>query len=297
MILTLVSACATFNRPAEDEKDTQNYAKAKEEYQKELNDDYDESKNKDKKDVDVDVESKHDLKSEIGKALQNNDYRTVKQMAAKILARDPSNLQALNSLAVMAFREQKYGVAKMFWQKALQKHDNVGALYNNLAVLAILDKEDNDAIGLLKKAIASGGNNQAAYANLGSLYLKYNNYAAANDALSKAYSGRLKNKTIANNYAAALYGSDEPDKAIDMMDEIYNKNDEKSIDISLNYASILIHSGQNLSKATQILDRVKILSVDPQVLVKISRLRKQLEKTESAMKDQSKGPKKEEEQQ
>lgn len=220
-------------------------------------------------------ESENDIEKQLENAIRANKYSEAQSIAAKLLSRDENNIHALHSLGVINFRLKKYGIAKIFWSRVIQKKPDHSSALNNMGVLSLIEKDDSQAISYFKKAIKNDSDNTSALLNLGSLYLKYYNFKAAEATLDLAYSDHKRDSYFLSNYAISLIGMESAGKGLGYLEDAVEMN-PKSVDLAMNYASALIFTGNDLTKAEKVLMQVKLLTQDPKDLTRLSRIQSDL---------------------
>lgn len=212
---------------------------------------------------------------ELAKYVNSGDEDKVLAEAGRILSMNPNDDRVLNGLGVFYLKNKKTDMAKLFFQRTLKANSNNSAANNNLGVIAEKENEDRKAIGYFKKAIALESNNYSAHANLGTIYLKYEDYEKAVDELGKAYSYyRNNNLAVTNNYAIALTGAKNYDKALDLYGEL---SKSRSVSVALNEAILLAEFKHENKKSKELLNKVRVLSTDPVILKKANDLLKWLD--------------------
>lgn len=221
------------------------------------------------------VMNEESLEDQLIDALKDKKYSNVKLISAKLLSRNENNIKALNALGVANFKAKKYGIAKIFWSRVIEKDKENSQALNNLGVLQLIEGKDSEAISFFKKSIRFDSDNTSAKLNLGSIYLKYYNFKAAEAALDMAYSDNKKDAYFLSNFAISLKGIGKSSKAISYLEDAVDMNN-KNVDLAMNYASALIHSGKELKTAEKVITQVKLLTQDPKDLVRLSKIQKQL---------------------
>jgi Tfp pilus assembly protein PilF len=200
---------------------------------------------------------------------------------SRILGKDSKNLPALNALAVFYFEADKPGLSKIILNRALADHPNVPALYNNLGIVYLKEEDQRQAIASFRKSLQLKSDYAQGSANLASIYLEYKDYSRALSPLEDAYratkSGLDKGEVLAvefaNNYAVALAGVGEAEKAEDVYENIV-KGNSKNTTVLLNYAILLVERLNKPKPAMAIISKIKFVSDDREVLRRVEELEK-----------------------
>lgn len=211
---------------------------------------------------------------DFGRALQTNDEERILAEASKILSVNPNQEKVLNGLGVFYLKNKKSEMAKYFFGKVLKVNGSNSPALNNLGVIAIEEKEERKAMEYFKKAIDAENDNVAALGNLGTIYLKYEDYEKALEALKRAHSYDKGNITIANNYAIALAGNNQLDRAVDVYEDLAKS---RNVSVQLNEAILWTEFKQDFVKAKELLNKIRLLTTDPGILKKVNDLSKWME--------------------
>lgn len=210
--------------------------------------------------------SDDDLKKMRG-AVAARDEGVVAAAANKVLGEDPKNLEALNTLAVHYYNAGKFGLAKIVLRRALNDYKDVPALHNNLGVIFFSEGEQKQAIASYKRALEINQNYPVASANLGSIYLDYRDYKKAAQTLGAAYESaksdlrRGSGMDIANNYATALSGAGELEKAKDVFTKILHVYDQNPATL-YSYAVLLVARMKDKNDGEKIIAKLKAVADD-----------------------------------
>lgn len=238
-------------------------------------------------DSEVSVSSRKELEvtsddiKRLSAAKESKSEENMLQAVSRILGKDPKNLQALNTLAVFYFENDKPGLAKIILTRALADHPNVPTLHNNLGIIFLKENKQRLALASFRKSLELKSNYSAGAANLASIYLEYKDYSRAIEPLEDAYKstrslldkGEGYSVEFANNYAVALAGLGELDKAEDIYSDIIEKN-SRNTTVLLNYAILLVERLNKSKEAMSIINKIKFVSDDRQVLRRVEELEK-----------------------
>ena len=206
------------------------------------------------------------------------------EAAARILGRNPDHLETLNALGVYYFQTKKFGLAKIFFKRALNQNKEEPAIYNNLGIVYLAEGDLKLAIDSFKKSLAARSGYSVGATNLSSIYLKYLDYKRSISPLEDAYRsirsdlrrGTNDSVEIANNYAVALMGINENDKARKIFEEISSAGVRNPVPY-LNQAILLVEVLKKKSDALRVLSKLKFMTNDSTVLRKVAELEKKLE--------------------
>jgi tetratricopeptide (TPR) repeat protein len=205
--------------------------------------------------------------SELGPAYRSKDEKLIVDVCSKRLGKDQNDLKALNTLAVHYFDEGRYGLARIILTRAQKAHPDEPALENNQGVIFLAEDRQGLAIASFRKALSLKSGYPIASANLGSIFVEYRDYAKATELLESGYSSvrsDLKKGVglnVANNYALALSGSGDGDKAKSIFQDIL-KADSGNVTALLNYSILLIHKMKDKKEGEKQLNRLKFLADD-----------------------------------
>lgn len=221
---------------------------------------------------------------DIGRPFQAKEERALVEAISKRLGKDQADLQALNALGVFYAEQGKLGLARILFARAQKAHPNEPGLYNNQGVLFLKEGKQRPAIAALRKAMETKGSYTVGAANLGAIFCEYKDYGRAADLLDNAYGavrGDLKRGGIAvdvaNNYALALMGSGDPEKAKDIFKNILEA-DNGNVTALLNYSILLIHHLKEKKEGEKQLNRLRFVGEDGD-----SRIRKAVEEMDKAL--------------
>lgn len=223
----------------------------------------------------------------LAQAFKSKSEEQLLSAAAKILGKDANNLQALNTLGVYYFETGKPGLAKIIINRALTAHPNIPALHNNLGIIFLQEGKQRQAIASFKRSLQIQTDYQTGATNLASIYLEYQDYTKALDPLEDAYksskSARDKGDVaaieIANNYAVALAGTGDLKQA-ERVFEGLEKADTKNWKVLLNYSILLVERLNSKKKGAAVLNKLKFVSDDSQVLSRVQALEEKLKTLE-----------------
>lgn len=195
------------------------------------------------------------------------DERGMVDVISRRLGKNPNDLSALNTLAVFYFEQNKLGLARILWTRALKEHPNEPGLHNNLGVIYLAENKQRLAIASLRKSLEIRSNYTVGAANLGSIFVEYKDYARASKLLAEGYSAvrsdlrRGVGLDVANNYALALAGSGDGDKAKDIFKTIL-KADGSNLVALMNYAILLVYRLKDKSEGEKQLNRLRFVADD-----------------------------------
>lgn len=217
----------------------------------------------------------------LGNALKAKDERMMIDTVAKILGHDQNDLKALNTLAVFYIDQGKLGLARILLARAEKAHAGEAALENNMGVIYLNEGKQRPAIAAFRKALEIKKGYPVSASNLGSIFVEYRDYARAVDLLSDGYSSvrsdlrRGVGLDVANNYALALSGSGDMEKAKSTFKDIL-KAESQNTTALLNYTILLIHKVKDKKEGEKMLNRLKFLADDSQNRRRIDELEKAL---------------------
>lgn len=205
--------------------------------------------------------------SELGPAFRSKDETMLVEAASKRLGKDQNDLKALNALAVFYFDDGKYGMSRILLSRAQKSHANEPALENNQGVVYLAEEKQRPAIASFRKALELKSGYTVSSANLGSIFVEYKDYDRAKELLERGYDAvrsDLKKGLpldIANNYALALTGTGNNDKAKSIYQDIL-KVDSGNVTALLNYSILLIHKVKDKKEGEKQLNKLKFLADD-----------------------------------
>lgn len=217
----------------------------------------------------------------LANAWKTKDENTMVEAVAKVLGKDQNDLKALNALANFYLEHGKPGMARIIFARAQKAHPNEPGLYNNLGVISLNENKQRPAITNFRKAMEVKRGYAIGAANLGSIFVEYRDYARAAELLAEGYSTVSSDlhkgvaMDVANNYALALSGAGDLDKAESIFKTIL-KNDNQNTTALLNYTILLVYKKKDKREAEKMLARLKFLLED-------SHSRKRLEDMEKAL--------------
>lgn len=217
----------------------------------------------------------------LGNAIKAKDEKMLVDAVVKILSKDQNDLRALNSLAVFYIDQGKFGIAKIILARAEKVHASEPAIQNNLGVIALDEGKQRLAIANFRRSLEVKKGYAFASANLGSIFVEYKDYTRAVELLAEGY-GNLKGEVkrgvtldVANNYALALSGSGNIDKAKSIFQDIL-KAESQNTTALLNYTILLIQKQKDKKEGEKMLNRLKFLADDAQTRKRIDELEKAL---------------------
>ena len=227
--------------------------------------------------------SKEDI-SRLAQAKKSKNEAAIVKAAAEILSKDPNHLLALNTLGIFYFESKKYGISKILFERALRTSKQEPALYNNLGIVFLAEGDLPLAMDYFKKSIAAKSDYKIGATNLSSIYLEYGDFKRAIAPLEDGYKatrsdlrrGDSSAIEIANNYAVALMGIGENDKAKGIYENIYEANVRNPIPY-LNYAILLVEVQKKKKDAFRVISKLKFMTEDKEILRRVDELEKKLE--------------------
>lgn len=225
-----------------------------------------------------------DEKKSLAEARKSKSEAAMLRVTSEILSRDPINLFALNSLAVFYFETKKYGLAKIILKRAMKDHPKESALHNNLGVIYLAENDLQLALESLKRSVDMRTDYEIGAANLSSIYLEYRDYQRGLNALSDAFKSRQSDLRrgkpeaieIANNYAIALMGVGEKDKASEVFEDIYDSPSRNPAPV-LNYILFLVEVEKNKKSASKAVSKLKLMTEDREIIRRAEELVSKLE--------------------
>ena len=222
-----------------------------------------------------------DREKDLENAFRSKEEGLVVDAVSKRLAKDQNDLKALNLMGVFYLQQGKLGMARTVFNRALKTHPNEAALHNNLGVIFLTEGKMRPAIATFRKAMQLNSGYPIGAANLGSIFVEYKDFPRAVDLLKDGYGavkGDLKRGVgldVANNYALALSGTGDADRAKSIYKDIL-KVDSGNVTAVMNYSILLIHKLKDKKEGEKQLNRLKFLAED-------DRTRKQIEELEKAL--------------
>lgn len=230
--------------------------------------------------------TKEDLQT-LSEARKSKSEDQVLKAASRILGKDEKNLAALNTLAVYYYEADKPGLSKIILNRALESHPNVPALHNNMGVVYLKEGKQRQAIASFRKSLELKADYSVGATNLASIYLDYKDYSRALSPFEEAYKSVKKSLDqgeeyavlVANNYAVALTGIGELKKAESVYEEILKANSKNST-VLLNYAILLVERLNNPQAAASVLNKLKFVSDNREVLKRVEELEKKANSVE-----------------
>ncbi len=214
-------------------------------------------------------------------AFRSKEEGLLVDVVAKRLSKDQNDLKALNLLSVFYIGQGKFGMARTIISRALKSHPNEAALHNNLGVIFLSEGKMRPATQMFRKALQLDSSYSIGSANLGSIFVEYKDFKRAEELLKEGYShvkGDLKRGVgldVANNYALALSGVGNSDKAKSIYQDIL-KVDSGNVTALMNYSILLIHKLKDKKEGEKQLNRLKFLAEDEKTKKQIDELDKVL---------------------
>lgn len=214
-------------------------------------------------------------------AFRSKEEGLMVDAVSKRLSKDQNDLKALNLLAVFHIQQGKLGMARTILNRALRSHEKEPALHNNLGVIFLTEGKMRPAIATLRRALQLDSDYETGAANLGSVFVEYKDFGRAAELLKEGYGavkGDLKRGVgldVANNYALALSGTGNADRAKSIYQDIL-KVDSGNVTALMNYSILLIHKLKDKKEGEKQLNRLKFLAED-------EKTRKQIEDLDKAL--------------
>lgn len=161
--------------------------------------------------------------------LQEKKYPAAQQELMKVLYIDNFNRGAVLKLSYLYFSQGQRDRARLLLRNYMSNKvaDGDAQINNLLGTIAIDEGKYLDAIDFYKKAITQDKGLLAAYLNLAAIYLKYNNYPAAEDICTQGLQIAKDNEDLAACAAISAVRQRKHDKAIPML-EALRKRSEKA---------------------------------------------------------------------
>jgi Flp pilus assembly protein TadD len=197
----------------------------------------------------------------LSNALRSNKAQSVQDEAARILVANPDDLVALNALAMWNYRQKKVGAAKLLLARAIEKGEPRAAILNNYGLTLLAEGDEIGAAEQFKKALRLDESHAEANANLGAHYAKGGDWKKALPRLEAAWNAGRQDSTVANDYALALKGEGETEKARKIFEDAMKRNNKDSI-LLLNYAALLIETLNRPKEGLPLVYRVKFLETE-----------------------------------
>ncbi|MEZ4872180.1 MAG: tetratricopeptide repeat protein [Bdellovibrionales bacterium] len=218
---------------------------------------------------------------ELVKARKSGQHDKVVEIAGEILSDNSNDLYVLNQLILHYNQKEQFGLAKILVDRALEISKDDKVILNNLGVILVAEENLREAISTFRKSLKSDLGYAYATTNLGSIYLDYKDYSRAKAALEEGYDivkrslgkGDEIAVEVANNYALALKGLGEYDKANNVFEKIMDEN-SRVVPVLFNYAILLVENSKKYDDGLKILSRIKVLSNDSNLLKRVSQLEK-----------------------
>ncbi len=207
---------------------------------------------------------------------QNED--SLLKSAAELLSKNADNVDVLLGLSDHYLRKGFPDVARIFYSRILEKRPDHPDVNNNLGVLAMKEEKEAEAVVYFKKALQGNRKHTGANFNLGTYYLKYMDYEKAEMFLENAYDQDSKNYNVGNNYAVALRGTGQLDKALGVYKSIEGRS-SSSVSM-LNQAILLAEFKKDYKAAREIVSKIRFITTDPGVLRKVNALVLKIDESE-----------------
>ena len=214
-------------------------------------------------------------------AWKAKDEHMMVEAVAKVLGKDQNDLKALNALACFYIQDGKLGMGRILLSRALKTTPEEPGLHNNMGVIHLTEGKQRLAIGSFRKSTEIKSGYPIGSANLGSIFVEYKDYGKATSLLQEGYSsvrGDLRRGVgldVANNYALALSGSGENDKAKSIFLDIL-KTETQNTTALLNYTILLIYRMKDKKEGEKMLNRLKFLVEDATTRSRVDELEKAL---------------------
>jgi Tfp pilus assembly protein PilF len=199
--------------------------------------------------------------AKLSEALRGSKTLNVQDEAARILVANPDDVVALNALAMWNYRQKKVGAAKLLLSRAIEKGQPSATVLNNYGLMLLSEGDELAAAEQFKRALRLDEGHAEANANIGSHYAKGGDWKKALPHLERAWKAGRQDTPIANNYALALKGEGEHEKARQVFDEASKRNNKDPI-LLLNYAALLIETLGRPKEGLPLVYRVKFLETE-----------------------------------
>lgn len=207
------------------------------------------------------VNPKSERYAKLSEALRGSKTLNVQDEAARILVASPDDVVALNALAMWNYRQKKVGAAKLLLSRAIEKGQPNATVLNNFGLMLLSEGDELAAAEQFKRALRLDEGHAEANANIGSHYAKGGDWKKALPHLERAWRAGRQDTPIANNYALALKGEGEHEKARQIFDEAAKRNNKDPI-LLLNYAALLIETLGRPKEGLPLVYRVKFLETE-----------------------------------
>lgn len=218
----------------------------------------------------------------LSQALRTNQAQKVQEEAARVLVANPDDPVVLNALAMWNYRQKKVGAAKLLLLRAIEKGEPRAAILNNYGLTLLAEGDELAAVEQFKKALRLDESHAEANANLGAHYAKGGDWKKALPRLEAAWNSGRQDTTIANNYALALKGEGEFEKARKVFEETMKRNNKDPI-LLLNFAALLIDNLNRPKEGLPLVYRVKFLETERKdVLTRANQLERKASSASSA---------------
>lgn len=219
------------------------------------------------------------------RAYESQNELVFKKYISKLLMKNPNHFEALKYLADYHLKNDRLGLAQIIFNKALKKFPKSPEIHNNLGIIALKRNMKEEAVFLFWKTLKYDRSHLEAMLNLSSIYLESYNFERALSLLKRAYpllEKNMQNKElrsqytkVMNNFAVALSWSRKSKEA----QKIYNsilENADISVNILLNYATLLVDVLDNRRKASRILEKADFLDHSDNYNLQIKRIRNRI---------------------
>lgn len=244
------------------------------------------SESEQKKQKEVESEINKSLKTDVSlaqerfkNALQSKNENALLVAGAELLNKNSKDEKVLLGLGQHYLDKNFPDVAKIFYSRVLENNPDHSDANNNLGVISLKEGRESEAIVYFKKALASNSRNLSASINLGNIYLKYHDYEKAERYLEYPYKRDSKNYNVGNNYAIALRGTGQLDKALSVYKSIEGRS-SNSISL-LNQAILLAEFKKDFKAAREITSKIRFITTDPSILRKVNALVLYMDQSES----------------
>ncbi|MGE3974896.1 MAG: tetratricopeptide repeat protein [Bdellovibrionales bacterium] len=205
------------------------------------------------------------------KAIRSGNDSAVSQEASKILAMQPTNLKVLNGLAMFYYSSGRPQLAKIPLAKAIRAHPNSATLANNLGLILLSEDKVREASTEFRRALTLDESHAEANYHLGVIYMKSKNYVSALPLLKKAFASLHRKEVAGPHYAEALRLAGRLNEAEDVYEEFKAEN-SNSPAVLLNYASLLIDQLKSKKQGLKIINKIRFLTQDADILKKVDDL-------------------------
>lgn len=203
------------------------------------------------------------------------DDLAIRSEAERLIQTNPNDIKLLNVIAMSYYRSQSFENAQFHLNKALHLQPNSIESLMNLSLVQLAKGEKRNALMTLKKASSIKSDHPEVNSLLGLIYLQSKDYQKAQIAYDMVFRAGLRSSAIANNFAASLVGV----KKYEQADSVYKEAlsvDQNNKEIIFNYSILLIEQLNRNQEGVDLLDKLKYLGPDTDMMEKINSLENML---------------------